>query len=432
MTWPQPDSSDTPLGHLSPQDWLDDPATQRLFDVLESDGGQARFVGGCVRDAVLHLPVKDLDVATTHHPTKVMELLARHNIKAIPTGLAHGTVTAIIDNRTYEITTLRRDVATDGRHAQVEFTNSWQEDASRRDFTINTLTADRHGWVWDYFSALMHLSVQWVGFVGNPEARIEEDVLRILRFFRFTAHYGNGKPEKWGLDACRKLAPLLTSLSAERIRDEILKLLMAPDPSPVITIMMAEGIFAPILPELGTPDRLKVLAWLESRALGRPDLAPDALRRLCCLLPPDAAIAQNVALKLRLSNAQSAHLETLAELWPSISPDTDPHHFRLMLHQHGPDLLQDAVLLSWSDKRRITVSVAPTITSRWVALLDQIQAWEPIPFPLRGQDALDLGCPPGPTIGKFLALVETWWRNHDFTPDRDACLQRLREIVGEG
>ena len=422
-------SSDDPVGQLSPQGWLQDSATQALLSALTADGGEVRFVGGCVRDSVLNRPVKDIDLATPYTPDKVMALLTARGIAVIPTGIEHGTVTAVIGDRHFEITTLRRDVETDGRHARVAFTHSWREDAARRDFTINTLSADGAGRIWDPFDGLADLGGRRVRFVGDAETRIEEDVLRILRFFRFNAHYGLGAPDPVGLSACRKLAHRLTELSAERVAAEILKLLAATDPAPVVTLMLAEGIFAPIIPEIEHPDRLKILVWLESRALIRPHMEPDIIRRLTSLLPADRAAAIAVGKRLHLSGAQTKRLGDIAAGWPRATPDLDARELRRLLHRLGPPLMRDRVLLAWADRRRIKTVLSSAQTARWVAMLDVIDHWQPVEFPIRGQDVLDLGCPPGPAVGDLLDRVEIWWEENDYQPDRAECLGRLGALL---
>ena len=429
MNWHLPVSSDDPIGQLSPQSWLEDPATQEVWAALTAKGGEVRFVGGCVRDAVLNRPVKDIDLATPYTPETVLGLLAARGIKTLTTGIAHGTIAAIHHGHSFEITTLRRDVETDGRHARVAFTHSWREDAARRDFTINTLSADLNGRIWDPFDGLADLGGRRVRFVGDAETRIEEDILRILRFFRFNAHYGLGAPDRQGLDACRKLAPRLVELSAERVAAELLRLLEATDPSPIVTVMYAEGIFDPILPEIEHPDRLKMLVWLESRALIRPHIAPDPLRRLAALLPPDRSKALAVGESLHFSNAQIKRLSLIAAGWVRATPDLSIKEMRRLLHRLGPDLMRDRVLVAWSDERRIHDISSSTETARWVSLFDQIDLWQPVEFPLRGQDALDLGCPPGPTIGTMLDQIELWWEESDYQPDHTACLDRLKSIL---
>jgi poly(A) polymerase len=396
---------------------------------LTADGSQARFVGGCVRDAVLNRPIHDIDIATPNPPEKVMELLAKQHIKALPTGITHGTVTALCGNRSFEITTLRRDVKTDGRHAHVAYTKSWREDAARRDFTINTLSADLDGRIWDPFNGLADLGSRHVRFVGDPETRIAEDILRILRFFRFHATFGLGAPDWPGLIGCRKKAHRLVELSSERIAAELMKLLAATDPSPVVTLMKADGFFKDILPEVEFPDRLKVLIWLESRALIRPHISPDPIRRLACLLPPDAKAAQKACRRLHFSNEQTTRVKAIAHGWTSVHDDLDEKTTRRLLHWSGADLFRDHVLVAWSDQRRIKDVVSSALTARWTGLLDRADTWTPVQFPLRGQDALDLGVPAGPLVGSLLAQVESWWEDLDYHPDHRSCLKRLESLL---
>ncbi|MBX6323955.1 MAG: CCA tRNA nucleotidyltransferase, partial [Rhodospirillaceae bacterium] len=250
------------------------PATRAVLAAVTADGAEARFVGGCVRDALLSRPVGDVDIATPEPPERVLALLARAGIKAIPTGIDHGTVTAVKDGTPFEITTLRRDVETYGRRAKVAFSDSWREDAARRDFTMNALSCTPDGRVFDYFGGLADLEARRVRFVGDAATRIREDVLRLLRFFRFYAHYGSPPPDGEALAACRELAPLLPTLSAERVRAEVLRLLAAPDPCPALALMRDNGILDRVLPAAAGLDRLRGLVILGAteeagRAAGR-------------------------------------------------------------------------------------------------------------------------------------------------------------------
>jgi poly(A) polymerase len=269
-----------PSDRLDPQPWMTAPETVAVMAALSAAGGEARFVGGCVRDALVGRKVRDVDIATHEPPERVLNLLARAGIKAIPTGIKHGTVTAVIGARHFEITTLRRDVETYGRHAKVEYTDDWQADAARRDFTMNALFCGADGSIYDPFGGAADLRAQRVRFVGDPEARIREDVLRLLRFFRFHAHYGKPPPDAAALAACRSLAHLLPTLSGERICAETLKLLSAPEPADVIDLMGEAGVLANFLPEATRNDQLRALVALESSA--PRDLMPrtDPLRRL--------------------------------------------------------------------------------------------------------------------------------------------------------
>ncbi|MDX1426079.1 MAG: CCA tRNA nucleotidyltransferase, partial [Kiloniellales bacterium] len=283
-----------PAGKIAPQDWMTAPATRAVLAALGAEGAVPRFVGGCVRDAVVARPVTDVDIATPDPPQRVIALIERAGLKAVPTGLAHGTVTAVADGRPFEVTSLRVDVETYGRHAKVAFTDDWQADAARRDLTINALSCDPDGRIYDYFGGLADLRAGRVRFVGEPRARIREDYLRLLRFFRFHAHYGRGAPDPEGLAAAGELAPEATHLSGERVRAELLRLLAAPDPAPVVAVMAAAGVLRAFLPEAGPgPDGAAALAALGE--LPGATAEPDPLLRLAALLPPDPAAAGAVA-----------------------------------------------------------------------------------------------------------------------------------------
>ncbi|WP_155265520.1 CCA tRNA nucleotidyltransferase, partial [Sphingomonas segetis] len=273
----------------------------RLLDALGATEGLTRYVGGAVRDDLLDLPVSDVDLATRLQPDEVIRRLEAARIKAVPTGIDHGTVTAVSDGHAYEITTLRRDVSTDGRRATVAFTTDWEEDAARRDFTINALSADPlTGEVFDYFGGASDLLERHVRFIGDPLKRIAEDHLRILRYFRFHARFGAGKPDIAALEACTQRANDLMALSRERIADELLKLLALTDPSVTVGIMLERAIFKPVLPEIAADGFARLEAAIAAeQAAG---IAPDGLRRLAALLPSDVAVAQAVAARLKLSN----------------------------------------------------------------------------------------------------------------------------------
>ncbi len=265
---------------LAPQPWMEAPATRAVIAALTARGAQVRFVGGCVRDALLGRPVTDVDIATPDEPGRVIELLETAGLKAVPTGVDHGTVTAVAFGRPFEITTLRHDVETYGRRARVAFTDDWTADAARRDFTFNAMSCSPEGRIHDPFGGIADLRARRVRFVGRAEDRIREDVLRLLRFFRFYAHYGAPPPDPEALSAARSLAPLLPTLSGERIAAETLKLLAAPDPAPVMGLMREQGVLAHVLPEAQRIDRLARLTAIET-ALGLP-LEP--VRRLAAVL----------------------------------------------------------------------------------------------------------------------------------------------------
>ena len=392
--------------------WLSAPESRAVIAAIAAGGQPARFVGGCVRDALARRPVTDVDIATPELPQKMMELLVAAGIKAIPTGLDHGTVTAVAGGRTFEITTLRRDVETDGRRAVVAFTADWTEDAARRDFTINALSADPDGTVHDPFGGIADLAAGHVRFVGDPETRIREDVLRILRFFRFHAHYGRGTPDAAALAACRKTASLLPTLSGERVAAELRRLLEAPDAAGIVREMRDEGVLAPILPELDNIDRLHRLQALPEAAAG------DSILRFAALLPREAAVADAVAERLRLSNAERERLRILAQP-PALWAATDARALKRALYHLGPEIVRDLGLLAWADG-----DAAPGR-----AAVAAARSWSPLALPVRGQDVLDLGVPPGPEVGRLVGQVETWWEDQDYRPDRAACLAQLEALI---
>lgn len=396
-------------------DWLAAPPLQPLLDLL----GEARFVGGAVRDTLLGRPVGDLDLATPLPPDAVMQRLAIGDIRTIPTGLAHGTVTAMLDHQPVEITTLRRDVETDGRHAVVAFTDDWAEDAARRDFTMNALYLDRAGNLFDPLgTGIADALAGYVRFVGDAGARIDEDALRILRFYRFQAHYGRVPIAPETRLACCRRAAALAGLSGERIRVELLKLLRAPDPLPALTALVEDAIWRKIgLPE---PVALNRLARL-LRHDRSPDEPPDALRRLASLLKPDPqrATITATAMRLRLSNDEAERLHALVG-WslPEWDAGSIAHH--RALYDRGRRLYRDLALLAVARGR----DPGPLAEHLAAAV-----SW-PIPqLPIRGRDLVDLGMSPGPAIAETLRRVEDWWAAGDFTADRAACLAHAEAML---
>lgn len=425
---PVPGSTE-PLGLLPPQPWMDAPETRAVVAALMADGADVRFVGGCVRDSVLHRPIKDIDIATHDAPEQVMELLARAGIRVIPTGIAHGTVTAVVGKAHFEITTLREDVQTFGRHARVAFTDDWTADAARRDFTMNAMCADPMGRIYDPFNGLADLGAGIVRFVGDPMRRIEEDVLRLLRFFRFFAHYGRPPMDAAAVAACRRMAPELVKLSGERVAGELIRLLQAPDPASVLIVMYSRGILGHILPEAQDFTPLKVLSWLESRALVRPHVQPDPIRRLGIMLTTDAAGIAAIGERLKLSAAQTARLAAVAVPKVLVARGMDDRAARRALRRVGAETFRDLVLTRWAIERALELRPSAADTAEWSRLLDLADCWQPVTLPVRGADAVELGVPRGPEIGRLLTLVEEWWEAEDYRPDRPQCLDRLRQVA---
>lgn len=396
------------MTRLDPEVWLARPGFRRLLTALRAERGETRLVGGAVRDSLLGLPVADIDLATRLTPAEVMAALAGAGIRAVPTGLAHGTVTAIAGGSPHEITTLRRDVATDGRHADIVFTDDWQADAARRDFTINALYADPlSGKVIDFFDGLADLAAQRVRFIGDPLTRIAEDHLRILRFFRFSARFAPRLDEA-GLKACAARANDLMALSRERIRDEVLKLLALPDPAPTVEAMVAHGILAPVLPEIAS-DRLPALRQLSAtEAAAR--VMPDGLRRLAALLPPEPALAAEIAGRLRLSNLEKGRLVHAATRTPV------PRDPRALAYSIGPAATLDRLLLT-GDPR----------AAHWAGPLGRYSRPR---LPISGRDLIAMGLPPGPQVSRRLGEVEARWIEAGFPPGRAQTLAIAREVLG--
>jgi poly(A) polymerase len=374
---------------LPDAEWRNRAGLAELAAVLGADQGLARYVGGAVRDTLLGLPVADIDLATPLDPHEVMARLKAAHIKAVPTGIAHGTVTAVLPGGPIEVTTLRHDLETDGRHAKVAFTDDWQADAGRRDFTINALYADpESGEIFDYFNGLTDLAANRVRFIGDPYQRIAEDHLRILRFFRFHARFGDA-PDAAGLDACAARANDLMALSRERIAAELLKLLVARNAVETIALMLARGILKPVLPEVANVERLRRVATAEEQV----GLDPNPIRRLAALLPDDPAIGEAIAARLKLSNADRKRLVSALR---SELADPEPLAYRL-----GSDCALDRWLLHALD---------PVQGAR------RITAW-PVPrFPLTGGAIVARGVAKGPEVARLLRAVEEQWIAEGF-PD---------------
>ncbi len=417
------------VGTLPPQPWMETPETLAVLDALSAQGAEVRFIGGCVRDALLKRPIRDIDIALAEPPEKVVELLRAAGIKTIPTGIDHGTITAVVGEKPFEITTLRVDVETDGRWAKVAYTDSWSLDAARRDFTINALSCTRDGSVYDYFNGLQDLSNGLIQFVGKARDRILEDKLRLLRFFRFYGYFGRPPPDPQALDACRELAPELHSLSGERVRVEILRTLLAPDPADVFLLMRSYRVLEHILPEAGDVSRLRTISWLETRALHRETLEPDPVRRLAALLETDTSSAEAVAERLKLSNAEKSRLITLVDPPFPVNWDEGGRAVRKALHRLGPDRVRDLALLNWASELTVTARLAHEQTQAWIDLLDAADTWTPLAFPLRGRDVMDMGIAHGPRVGDLLDTVEAWWEEGDYRASRDQCLERLKDLI---
>lgn len=423
---------DSPTGKLEPQEWMTAPETVAVMKALMAGGGEARFVGGCVRDSILKHPVTDIDVATSEAPERVMELMANAGIKAVPTGIEHGTVTVVVPPRHYEVTTLRVDTQSHGRHATVSFTEDWLADAQRRDFTINTLSCNIDGDIFDPLGGLDDLGNRRVRFVGVAKERIEEDVLRLLRYFRFYATFGTPPPDKSALAACRLLAPRLGELSAERVRDELLKILAAPHPADTFVLMNGERVLKHCLEEATDFGRLRMMSWLETTAINVEAVKPDRLRRLASLLEHDADGHDQLARRLRLSNIQRQRLGVMTGDDFTPAPETGEAELRGALQRIGSDGVRDLTLLAWAGEKADNPRHPPERTDAWLAVLDAIDQWTEQTFPIRGGDVLELGMEPGEGVGEALTEVENWWRDSDFQANRAACLEKLKKVIDKG
>lgn len=403
---------------------MSEPDTTRLFDVLRDGGHSVRFVGGCVRDTVIRRPVSDIDVATDAEPNRVLELLGEAMIRAVPTGIEHGTVTAVPSSRSFEITTLRRDVATDGRRAEVEFTKDWVEDASRRDFTFNALSADPDGKVYDYFGGLEDLKDGRVRFIGEALERVAEDYLRVLRYFRFYAHYAKTDPDPDSFAACRAAATHVETLSGERIWAELSRTLTAPKPGPVFQMMEDIGLLRLLLPVGRSVKRMEALAALETMV----SFEPDPIRRLIALIQPSRSEASQIAARLRLTREDTHRLDDLNASRGESSAGMAELSLRRALYALGRDQFRDLVLLDWADQIAMNATEAAQTVEGWKETWDTASSWEPPEFPLVGDDVLEMGVEEGPRVGELLEDIEEWWVEQAFRPDREACLDRLRLV----
>ena len=369
---------------VDPQYWLERPGIVRLLRALDAEAGGARFVGGAVRDALLGIPPEDLDLATPFAPDEVVRRLEAAGIKAVPTGIAHGTVTAIASGTMVEVTTLRCDLDTDGRRATVAFTDDWAADAARRDFTINALYADPlSGEVVDHVGGEADILARRVRFIGEPLQRIAEDHLRILRFFRFHARFGAGEPDAAALDACTARANDLMALSRERIADELLKLLGLPDPSPTLALMATRGILAPILPELVDDAAVRVAALASAEVATA--IAPDPLRRLAAILPRDAALAAKVAARLKLSKKARKRLADAAD--PALGANP-----RALAYRSGSATALDRLLLA--DRPADALSISN---------------WQIPRLPIGGGALVARGVAQGPEVAARLRAIDAAW-----------------------
>jgi poly(A) polymerase len=403
----------TDLPRIDVTTWPHAAGAAKVLAALRAAGGEGRFVGGAVRDALIGRPVRDIDIATDLAPDAVIAALESAGLRSVPTGLQHGTVTAVADHVGFEVTTLRHDVETDGRHARVAFTDDWRADAARRDLTMNALFCDASGQVHDYFDGVADLLAGRVRFVGEPAQRMDEDYLRILRFFRFHADYAAGDFDAAAIAAATSRRFELKRLSGERLRQETLKLLLARNGVAVWGEMLRLGFAEAYLPQATTLDRLIKVVRLEQE-LG---IEPAAIRRLAALAITGSGPV--IGEMLKLSNAERARLDLLSAARPDFNA-SDPHLVRRQIYDLGNERALDLLLIDWG-------LTGPE--SDWRRALDIIQSWPKPVFPLAGRDLLMLGLKAGPELGAKLADLEAWWIAGDFAADRGSCLAKARELL---
>jgi poly(A) polymerase len=394
---------------LGNADWLAHGAWAQVVAVLDRDGEEARVVGGAVRNALLGLPHGDIDVATTARPDEVTRRAKDAGFKVAPTGIEHGTVTVVVHDVPVEVTTLREDVETFGRRAVVRFGRDWRADAERRDFTMNALSASGGGAVYDYVGGLADLDARRVRFIGDPARRIAEDYLRILRFFRFHAAYGHGAPDPAGLLACIVARGGLAHLSRERVRMELMKLLVTPSAAPTLSVMADAGLL--LLVFAGVPQVKHVAAMMHAEeACG---LAPDPLRRLGALAVLISEDAERLWQRLRLTNAEHERLLSMADGWWRIAPHGDDIGARALLYRLGPRHFTDRALLAFA--RGAAGDEQP-----WADLAMLPQRWTAPAFPLKAADLMARGVPKGPALGAALRAAEDAWIMAGFPMDMPA------------
>jgi poly(A) polymerase len=402
--------------------WMTAPETAAVMDALEAAGGAdcARYVGGCVRNTLLGKPVGDIDIATRLTPDEVTAALKAAKLKAVPTGVEHGTVTAISAGKPFEITTLRRDVATDGRRAVVAFTDDWGEDARRRDFTLNALYAHRDGTLFDPTGhGAADCRAGRIVFVGEAEERVAEDYLRILRFFRFFAWYGSGPADAAALAACESLKGGITTLSAERVSKELLKLLAADDPREAVGLMARSGVAGEVLPAPIDLARFEGLVVIEDETL----FETDPVLRLAALLPDDQVGAVQFAERLRLSNAERDRIAAALAPTPELKSWMSPREIRRALYHLGPQAFRDRAKLAWARADRTAT------TPQWRGMIALGEGWTAPAFPLSGEDVIAAGVPKGPMVGQVLREVEAWWIDHDFIDDKMSTIEKLKSVA---
>ena len=406
------------LPSLAGAPWLEAPATRAVLAALAAAGFEGRLVGGTVRNALMALPVSDIDIATPARPEAVVAACARAGLSAAPTGFDHGTVTVLADHVPVEVTTLRRDVATDGRRAVVAFTDDWAEDASRRDFTMNALYCDGAGRVYDHVGGFPDLLARRVRFIGDADRRIAEDYLRILRFFRFHAAFAQGAPDPIAMGACARGLAGIGRLSAERIRAELVKLLVAPGVVAAVRAMEDIGLLPVVLGAAPRPD---VLAGVVAAEASFGDAPPDAMLRLSALAIAATDDIARVASRLRLSNDERRALLVVDRALAAGLGPIDARRARRLVYERGA-----------ASCRRLAAAIAAVEPEREAEarqLRELARTWQPPRLPVTGAELVAQGMVPGPGVGALLGRLETWWIEHDF-PDAPTVRAQLETLRG--
>lgn len=404
------------LPSLKNAPWLADEPVRQVFAILNRDGDEGRAVGGAVRDELMGRQVSEVDFATTALPEAVIDRADAAGVRAVPTGIEHGTVTLVIGGRGFEVTTLRQDVETDGRHAVVSFGRDWLADAERRDFTINALSVDQDGTVYDPIGGYGDIVGHRVRFIGDADRRVAEDRLRILRFFRFHAQCGEGAIDTAGLAAAVRARVGILDLAAERINNELGRLLLAPQAYEATRTMQDAGILPVILGGIGYPIRLSKAIAFEA-ALG---LTASSARRLTALSSVILEDAQRTAIRLRLANAERDQMLAAVGSFRRWTRPPDKFAAKAAIYRLGRSPFIDSLALAYVD------SVAPL--DEWARALRTLRDWEPPDFPVSGEDILAQGVLRGPMVGDILKQLESWWIDKEFLPDRAALMERLQEM----
>ena len=410
----------TPLPKIDIGAWKAAAGARSVFAALSVGGAEARIIGGAVRNALMGRPIADIDFATTAAPETVLRLAAAARIKVVPTGIDHGTLTLVVHGQPFEVTTLREDISTDGRRAAVRFGSDWEADARRRDFTVNALSVDADGMVHDPLGGYDDIVARRIRFIGAAEQRIAEDRLRILRFFRFNAEYGRGAVDAAGLAATTRARNELRELSAERVGQEMRRLITAPRAAEMLGVMQEAGILTIVLGGIGTVATLARLAAFEEAS----GMAPDPTLRLAALACRIEEDVLRIGVHLRLANAERDRMLAALAAARAVTPPPDERGARLALYRHGAAAYADGVALAaaWSGAESDV---------RWGQLMALPKRWPAPRFPLTGRDIIGHGVEAGPAVGALLRAVEDWWIERDFAPDEAELRRRLQQAMAQ-